>query len=135
MTKKTWTISELSQEYGVTPRTLRFYEDHQILSPSREGQKRIYSHRDRTRLRLALRGKRLGFHLSEIRSLIDMYDGPGSTASQLQNYLETLRKHKALLLQQKEDLEKTLHEIDYQERQCLELLENSSYFSHNQGKP
>jgi DNA-binding transcriptional MerR regulator len=125
MTQRTWTISELSQEFGVTPRTLRFYEDHQILSPIREGQKRIYTHRDRTRLKLALRGKRLGFHLSEIRSLIDMYDGPGSTTSQLENYLEALRKHKQLLLQQKADLEKTLHEIDYQEKQCLELLKKN----------
>jgi len=125
MTQRTWTISELSQEFGVTPRTLRFYEDHQILSPIREGQKRIYTHRDRTRLKLALRGKRLGFHLSEIRSLIDMYDGPGSTTSQLENYLEALRKHKQLLLQQKTDLEKTLHEIDYQEKQCLELLKKN----------
>lgn len=125
MTQRTWTISELSQEFGVTPRTLRFYEDHQILSPIREGQKRIYTHRDRTRLKLALRGKRLGFHLSEIRSLIDMYDGPGSTTSQLENYLEALRKHKQLLLQQKADLEKTLHEIDYQEKQCLELLKRT----------
>lgn len=125
MTQRTWTISELSQEFGVTPRTLRFYEDHQILSPIREGQKRIYTHRDRTRLKLALRGKRLGFHLSEIRSLIDMYDGPGSTTSQLENYLEALRKHKQILLQQKADLEKTLHEIDYQEKQCLELLKKN----------
>lgn len=125
MTQRTWTISELSQEFGVTPRALRFYEDHQILSPIREGQKRIYTHRDRTRLKLALRGKRLGFHLSEIRSLIDMYDGPGSTTSQLENYLEALRKHKQLLLQQKADLEKTLHEIDYQEKQCLELLKKN----------
>lgn len=124
MNQRTWSISELAKEFEVTPRTLRFYENHQILSPIREGQKRIYTHRDRTRLKLALRGKRLGFHLSEIRSLIDMYDGPGGTLSQLQNYLEVLRSHKAQLIQQKADLEKTLSEIEYQEKQCLILLKD-----------
>lgn len=123
MNQRTWTISELAKEFEVTPRTLRFYENHQILSPIREGQRRIYTHRDRTRLKLALRGKRLGFHLSEIRSLIDMYDGPGGTTSQLRNYLNALQKHKKQLVQQKEDLEKTLVEIEYQEKQCLMLLQ------------
>ncbi|NOL48609.1 MerR family transcriptional regulator [Pelistega europaea] len=123
MNQRTWTISELAKEFEVTPRTLRFYENHQILSPIREGQRRIYTHRDRTRLKLALRGKRLGFHLSEIRSLIDMYDGPGGTTSQLRNYLDALQKHKKQLVQQKEDLEKTLVEIEYQEKQCLMLLQ------------
>lgn len=119
---KTWTISELSQEFNVTPRTLRFYEDHQILNPIREGQKRIYTHRDRTRLKLALRGKRLGFPLSEIRQLIDMYDGPGSTATQLKTYIDALQAHKNQLLQQKADLEETLAEMQAQEEHCLALL-------------
>ncbi|NOL52207.1 MerR family transcriptional regulator [Pelistega suis] len=121
---KTWTISELSQEFNVTPRTLRFYEDHQILDPIREGQKRIYTHRDRTRLKLALRGKRLGFPLSEIRHLIDMYDGPGSTATQLKTYIDALQTHKNQLLQQKTDLEQTLAEMEEQEKHCLTLLKN-----------
>ncbi|ETD70033.1 MerR family transcriptional regulator [Pelistega indica] len=126
MSNKTWSISELAQEFGVTPRTLRFYEDHHILNPIREGQKRIYTHRDRTRLKLALRGKRLGFPLSEICSLIDMYDGPGSTDTQLKTYLDALQKHKSQLLQQKADIEQTLAEIDYQEKQCFALLQHHS---------
>lgn len=123
---KTWTISELSQEFNVTPRTLRFYEDHHILDPLREGQKRIYTHRDRTRLKLALRGKRLGFPLSEIRHLIDMYDGPGSTTTQLKTYIDALQTHKTQLLQQKADLEQTLAEMEEQEKQCLILLKEST---------
>lgn len=119
---QTWSITELSTQFGVTPRTLRFYENHGILAPRREGQRRIYTARDRTRLKLALRGKRLGFQLSEIRSLIDIYDGPGSTVSQLQTYLDVLAKHKQLLLQQKKDLEQTLAEIEQQEKQCKHLL-------------
>ena len=81
--------------YQVTPRTLRYYEDQGIITPQREGQRRIYNHRDRTRLKLALRGKRLGFSLAEIRNLIDMYDGPSSHPDQLQSYLTHLKKQKA----------------------------------------
>ncbi|HEY9280752.1 MAG TPA: MerR family DNA-binding transcriptional regulator, partial [Eoetvoesiella sp.] len=90
MTTPTWTISELAQEFSVTPRTIRFYEDQGIVSPKREGRTRIYHARDRTRLKLALRGKRLGLALSEICSLIAMYDGPGGTATQLRHYLSVL---------------------------------------------
>ena len=74
MPTATWTISELSKEFDITPRTIRFYEDQGILSPARQGRNRVYVARDRTRLKLALRGKRLGLQLSEIRDLIDMYD-------------------------------------------------------------
>ncbi|MCH1997963.1 MerR family transcriptional regulator, partial [Achromobacter xylosoxidans] len=76
MSPSTWTISELAREFDVTPRTIRFYEDQGIVSPAREGRNRIFGPRDRTRLKLALRGKRLGLQLSEILTLIDMYDGP-----------------------------------------------------------
>ncbi len=126
MTQRTWSISELAEEFSVTPRTLRFYEDHDIVKPMREGQKRIYTNRDRTRLKLALRGKRLGLPLSEICSLIGMYEGPGSTHSQLQSYLAVLTQHKQLLLQQKRDLDQTLAEIDEQEKNCLTLLKNAA---------
>ena len=93
MSPSTWTISELAREFDVTPRTIRFYEDQGIVSPAREGRNRIFGPRDRTRLKLALRGKRLGLQLSEIRSLIDMYDGPGDTDVQLRQYQSVLAQH------------------------------------------
>lgn len=122
MTKKTWTISQLAQEFSITPRTIRFYEDQGIVSPGREGRSRVYHSRDRTRLRLALRGKRLGLQLSEILSLIDMYDGPGDTVAQLQHYMNVLSQHRQMLEQQRTDLEQTLAEIEAQQAHCEELL-------------
>lgn len=122
MPSSTWTISELAREFDVTPRTIRFYEDQGIVSPAREGRNRIFGPRDRTRLKLALRGKRLGLQLSEILTLIDMYDGPGDTEVQLRQYLTVLEQHRATLEQQRRDIEDTLQEIAVQERQCRELL-------------
>ncbi|MBK1779946.1 MerR family DNA-binding transcriptional regulator [Advenella sp. WQ 585] len=124
MTQRTWSISELAQEFNITPRTLRFYEDHGIITPRREGQKRIYTQKDKTRLKLALRGKRLGFQLADISSLIDMYDGPGSTTPQLKQYIAMLNRHKEQLESQKRDLEAILQEIHTQEEHCMELLKN-----------
>lgn len=118
----TWTISELSREFDITPRTIRFYEDQGIVSPTRDGRNRVYSPRDRTRLKLALRGKRLGLQLSEIRALIDMYDSPSDNAMQLRQYLDVLTKHRTALEQQRRDIEDTLSEITEQERQCHLLL-------------
>jgi DNA-binding transcriptional MerR regulator len=122
MPSSTWTISELAREFDVTPRTIRFYEDQGIVSPAREGRNRIFGPRDRTRLKLALRGKRLGLQLSEILTLIDMYDGPGDTEVQLRQYLSVLEQHRATLEQQRRDIEDTLQEIAQQERQCRGLL-------------
>lgn len=122
MPSSTWTISELSREFDVTPRTIRFYEDQGIVSPAREGRNRIFGPRDRTRLKLALRGKRLGLQLSEILTLIDMYDGPGDTEVQLRQYLSVLEQHRATLEQQRRDIDDTLQEISEQERQCRALL-------------
>ena len=125
MSPSTWTISELAREFDVTPRTIRFYEDQGIVSPAREGRNRIFGPRDRTRLKL-LRGKRLGLQLSEIRSLIDMYDGPGDTDVQLRQYQSVLAQHRAMLEQQRRDIDDTLHEIAEQERQCSDLLAHKS---------
>ncbi len=126
MNDPTWTISELAQEFSITPRTIRFYEDQGIVSPSREGRNRIYHARDRTRLKLALRGKRLGLQLSEILSLIDMYDGPGASVAQLQHYLEVLEQHRDALKRQREDIDLTLAEIARQEKTCRALLAERS---------
>ncbi|WP_313689442.1 MerR family transcriptional regulator [Achromobacter mucicolens] len=122
MPSSTWTISELAREFDVTPRTIRFYEDQGIVSPAREGRNRIFGPRDRTRLKLALRGKRLGLQLSEILTLIDMYDGPGDTEVQLRQYLSVLEQHRATLEQQRRDIDDTLQEISEQECQCRALL-------------
>src|SRR5687767_15868275 len=82
-----FSISELAQEFDVTPRAIRFYEDQGLLAPRREGQRRIYTPRDRTRLKLTLRGKRLGLTLSEIRELIDMYEPGRDERPQLERFL------------------------------------------------
>ncbi|AOB29536.1 MerR family transcriptional regulator [Bordetella sp. H567] len=124
MTSATWTISELAREFDITPRTIRFYEDQGIVSPSRDGRNRVYHARDRTRLKLALRGKRLGLQLSEIRTLIDMYDGPGDTeAQQLREYLAVLERHRVTLERQRQDIADTLAEIAGQEAECRRLLD------------
>lgn len=123
MTQATWTISELAREFDVTPRTIRFYEDQGIVSPERQGRNRVYSTRDRTRLKLALRGRRLGLQLSEIVTLINLYDRSGaSTIAQLQHYAQTLESHRIKLEQQRRDLDETLKEIRRQQADCSNLL-------------
>jgi DNA-binding transcriptional MerR regulator len=106
-----FSIGELASEFDVTPRAIRFYEDHGLLAPARAGQRRIYSARDRTRLKLTLRGKRLGLTLSEIRELIDMYEPGRDARPQLERFLAVLESHKAGLLQQRADIEAQLSEI------------------------
>lgn len=123
MTSSTqWTISQLAQEFGITPRTIRFYEDEALIAPERQGRQRVYSARDRARLKLALRGRRLGLSLAEIRDLIDMYESPQDTHRQLEHYLSVLAEHRTMLERKREDIEETLAEIAEQERQCHALL-------------
>ncbi len=120
-----FSISELATEFDVTARTIRYYEDHGLLSPAREGpsgHKRVYSQRDRTRLRLTLRGKRLGLSLAEVRELVDMYETDSDTRGQLTRFLEVLAQHKRRLNQQLQDLNETLEEITAQEVKVNELL-------------
>jgi DNA-binding transcriptional MerR regulator len=106
-----YSISELSREFEITPRAIRFYEDQGLLAPRRDGQRRIYTPRDRTRLKLTLRGKRLGLTLSEIRELIDMYEPGRDQRPQLERFLAVLESHKVSLLQQRADIEAQLAEI------------------------
>ena len=120
-----YSIGELAREFGVTPRTIRFYEDQGLLAPRRVGagaRQRAYSPRDRTRLKLTLRGKRLGLSLSEIRDLIDMYDSPADTAPQLTRFLEVLSRHRSVLESQLLDLNETLAEIQAHEVRARQLL-------------
>ena len=118
----TFTISELAREFGVTTRTIRFYEDQGLLSPKREGTNRIFSPRDRVRLKLALRGKRLGFPLAEIRELFELYDVSRDQHPQLGEFLTRLERRRANLEQQREDIEVMLREIDFFANQCRRLL-------------
>jgi DNA-binding transcriptional MerR regulator len=120
-----FSISELAREFDVTPRAIRFYEDQGLLAPRRDGQRRIYSPRDRTRLKLTLRGKRLGFTLSEIRDLIDMYEPGRDERPQLERFLAALESHKASLIQQREDLEAQLSEIQAFEKKVRKQLKRS----------
>ncbi|MBI4754124.1 MAG: MerR family DNA-binding transcriptional regulator [Betaproteobacteria bacterium] len=123
----TFTITELAREFGVTPRAIRFYEDQGLLAPGRSGQTRIYGKRERTRLKLALRGRRLGLSLAEIRELIDMYDDTRGEAPQLQRFLAVLAQRRATLEQQREDIEAVLAEIATLERQCQGRLEAAGH--------
>ena len=118
----TFTISELAREFDVTTRTIRFYEDEGLLSPKREGTNRVFSQRDRVRLKLALRGKRLGFSLAEIRELFELYDVSRDEHKQLEEFLARLERRRAQLEQQREDIEIMLHEIDFFANQCRRLL-------------
>ena len=117
-----FSISELAREFDITPRAIRFYEDQGLLAPRREGQRRIYSPRDRTRLKLTLRGKRLGLTLSEIRDLIDMYEPGRDERPQLERFLAGLESHKASLLQQRADIEAQLAEIQGFEKKIRKRL-------------
>jgi DNA-binding transcriptional MerR regulator len=120
---KGFTITELAAEFDVTPRAIRFYEDVGLLEPARSGRNRVYSQRERTRLKLTLRGKRLGLSLQEIKQLVDMYDSKSDTAPQLQAFLDVLRAHRRQLELQLEDIRVTLEEIAQHEARCERLLE------------
>jgi DNA-binding transcriptional MerR regulator len=117
-----FSIGELATEFDVTPRAIRFYEDHGLLAPRRAGQRRIYSPRDRTRLKLTLRGKRLGLSLAEIRELIDMYEPGRDERPQLQRFLAVLEAHQASLLQQRADIEAQLSELEVFEKKIRKRL-------------
>jgi DNA-binding transcriptional MerR regulator len=118
----TYTIAELAREFGVTTRTIRHYEHEGLLTPARRGLVRVFSGRDRVRLKLALRGKRLGFSLQEIKELFNLYDLARDERQQLQAFLEKLDKRKALLEQQREDIEVMLNEVEFFAAQCRRLL-------------
>jgi DNA-binding transcriptional MerR regulator len=107
----TYTIGDLSREFGVTLRTLRFYEDKGILSPRRQGMTRIFSRRDRARLKLALLGKKLGFSLMEIKEMLDLYDLRDGQVTQLRVVLEKFQEQAEILRRQKQEIEEALDEL------------------------
>ncbi len=125
----TYTIAELAREFDITARAIRFYEDQGLLSPTREGvggRNRVYTPRDRTRLKLTLRGKRLGLTLSEIKSIVDMYESPKDTAAQIDRFLAVLAQQRVTLEQQRADIDMALEEINAHEDECRRLLDGDS---------
>ena len=120
-----FTIGELAREFDLTTRAIRFYEDCGLLQPQRQGRNRVYSARDRTRLKLTLRGKRLGLTLSEVKDLVGMYESPRDTVPQLHKYLAVLGAHRAQLEQQMTDLQVTLDEVRSHEKEARRLLKAS----------
>lgn len=117
-----FSITELAQELDLTTRTIRFYEDRGLLRPARRGQQRVYSRADKTRLKLVLRGKRLGWPLDDIREMIELYDTPDGERKQLEVMLTKIAQSRATLLQQREDIELALSEFDDIETRCREKL-------------
>lgn len=125
MATQTYSISDLAQEFDLTTRAMRFYEDMGLLQPQRTGpggRNRTYSARDRTRLKLTLRAKRLGLSLSEAREIIDMYDSPRDTGPQLRKFLAVLADHKRQLEEQLADLMANLDEVKVHEKEARALL-------------
>ena len=118
----TYTIGELAREFDLTTRAIRFYEDCGLITPQRSGRNRVYTARDRTRLKLTLRGKRLGLTLAEVKELVDMYESPRDTVPQLTRFLEVLAGHRAQLEQQLADLHVTLDEVRSHEKEARRLL-------------
>lgn len=117
-TVQTFSIGEVAKEFDITTRSIRFYEDQGLLSPSRQGQTRIYSGKDKVRLKLILRGKRLGFTLAETRRLFELYDRDRSSQNQLATMLELIDEKKDTLQQQLEDISVLLHELKAVEQRC-----------------
>lgn len=120
--RKRYTIGELAREFEITPRTIRFYEHEGLLLPARNGRNRIYGPRERVRLKLILRGKRLGFSLGEIREMIDLYDTPRGEERQLALVCDKIRLRRATLEQQRQDIDIILGEMDILEQQCASVL-------------
>lgn len=118
-----YSISELAREFDITTRTIRFYEAEGLLNPTREGQNRIYSERDRVHLMLILRGKRLGFSLAESKELIAMYDPAGANRKQLECYMAMIQQRRQSLNQQLNDIQTTLTELIEAEHKCREALD------------
>ena len=123
-TEQTFSISELAKEFDITTRSIRFYEDQGLLTPRRQGQTRIYSKRDKVRLKLILRGKRLGFTLAETGRLFELYDADKASATQLKIMLELIDNKKAHLEQQMDDIKVVLMELVTAERRCRDTLKN-----------
>ncbi|HSQ05732.1 MAG TPA: MerR family DNA-binding transcriptional regulator [Burkholderiales bacterium] len=121
-----YSITALAKEFGVTTRTIRHYEDQGLLHPQRKGLARVFGALDRARLKLALRGKRLGLALQDIRELFRLYDAGQEDTQPLQQFLQKIQKYRAMLEQQREDVEVMLSEISFFAEQCSKRLASDS---------
>jgi len=131
---ETFTISDLAREFALTTRAIRFYEDEGLLAPVREGRSRVYTERERTRIKLILRGKRLGLALSEIRELFDLYETTRNERPQLEKFLVMLADRRAMLQQQREDIDAVLGEIAILDRDCRRRLKGDAPATLRAGK-
>jgi DNA-binding transcriptional MerR regulator len=122
--RRSYSISELAEEFGVTTRTIRFYEEKGLVNPRREGQKRLYSPADRVRIKLILRGKRIGMSLQESVEVIDMYDPEHNNREQLHSLIRTVQDKRARLLRQQQDIEDMLAGLDEVQALCERGLED-----------
>jgi len=122
-----YTITDLSEELGVTPRAIRFYEAKGLLQPQRLGQNRVYTYRDRARLLIILRGKRLGFSLARVKEFLDLYDADPTQREQCLHLLRGVRQRKAELERQRRDLELTMCELSEVERETLEAMKERGF--------
>jgi DNA-binding transcriptional MerR regulator len=123
---ETFTIAHLAREFDVTTRTIRFYEDKGLITPERQGQRRVYSARDRIRLRLIMRGKRLGFSLEEIKGIIDLYDADATETAQLIHFIDKIRERQLILRRQQKDIADILEELVRREQECEDLLQQKT---------
>lgn len=131
--QETYSISELGKEFGITTRAIRFYEDKNLLSPGRDGGRRIYSRADRARLKLLLRGKRLGWPLEEIRSVLNMYDTGGhGEFKQLKYTCEKIKQRRAQLLQQRKDIDAALKDLANIQHRCEAHMDTLPVTDNNQ---
>lgn len=121
-----YTISELAAEFDITTRSIRFYEEKGLLCPTRSGQARIYSAGDRTKLKLILRGKRLGLSLEESRDIIEMYDPQRDNSPQLQRLIDKIREKREMLKRQLNDIQTLMQELDDAESRCLQALNDTA---------
>ena len=119
-----YSISDLAQEFTISTRSIRFYEDQGLLQPVRDGNKRLFSKHDKLRLKLILRGKRLGFSLKEIKELFDLYDAKLTSGKEVEGLISSIKQRKLSLLQQLEDIQVVLMELKSAERRCNDALQH-----------
>ena len=130
--EQTYSIGELAEEFGITSRTLRLYEEEGLLDPRREGTRRIYNERNRVRLRLILRGKRLGWSLSEIRESFELYDSSLGEEAQLEWMLDKLEKNRETLIAQRKDIDSALLDLEQVETDARQALQDIRAGQRNQ---
>lgn len=127
---ETFSMTQLAREFDLTSRAIRYYEQEGLIAPSRRGRTRVFSLRDRTRLRLIQRGRRLGFSIAEIREILDLYDSGDGEQGQLVHFVRKIRERRASLEVQRRDIDAILEELDRVEAVCLDQLEVAAKSAH-----